>query len=364
MHRNHIVVIGGYGHVGQKICTSLADKYPGKVFAAGRNKRKAEQFSSSTDGRVLALEIDVTKDVDWSLFEQVRLIIVCIDQLDTQFVQGCLERGIDYIDISASYSFLSSIERLNSHAIEKGATGVLSVGLAPGLTNLLSRWIKEQLYSIEELNIYIMLGMGDDHGKAAIEWTLHNAKTDFSQWIHGQQEQIASFSSGKKVFWGDEIGWRKAYRFNFADQHVLSRTLHIPKVSTRLSLDSKPVTESIAWLRRRGWLKYMPLSLGVTLLGNIKMGDPLYMVKVEGRGRTASGEGLQVETMIKGEYEANVTAAVTSYIADSLYQSSHPKGIYHIEQLFDWDSLYPYLKEEVCWILPKKRGHHDKSHIQ
>lgn len=40
-----IVVVGGYGAVGQIVCTTLAERFPGKVFAAGRNVRKAEAFS-------------------------------------------------------------------------------------------------------------------------------------------------------------------------------------------------------------------------------------------------------------------------------------------------------------------------------
>jgi nucleoside-diphosphate-sugar epimerase len=35
--RTDIVVIGGYGHVGAQICMLLSDRFPGAVYAAGRN---------------------------------------------------------------------------------------------------------------------------------------------------------------------------------------------------------------------------------------------------------------------------------------------------------------------------------------
>ena len=40
--KNQILVIGGYGQVGSRICTMLSGKYPGKVIAAGKNLAKAE----------------------------------------------------------------------------------------------------------------------------------------------------------------------------------------------------------------------------------------------------------------------------------------------------------------------------------
>lgn len=114
MKKEYIMVIGGYGHVGQKICTQLGEKY-----------------------------------------------------------------GIDYVDISADFSFLSQVKELHHEAVRKQVTAILSVGLAPGVTNLLARYAKEQMDRMNVLDITIMLGLGDAHGKAAIEWTIDNLNTDF-----------------------------------------------------------------------------------------------------------------------------------------------------------------------------------------
>lgn len=37
-----ILVIGGYGNVGKVICKTLADRFPGRVIAAGRNLSAAQ----------------------------------------------------------------------------------------------------------------------------------------------------------------------------------------------------------------------------------------------------------------------------------------------------------------------------------
>jgi saccharopine dehydrogenase (NAD+, L-lysine-forming) len=194
MKQDRIVVVGGYGHVGQKICLQLARLFPGNVYAAGRSKKKAEKFCSSTNGQIKPLQVDVLKTVEKSFFQNVKLVIVCIDQVNTDFVRTCLSNGIDYMDISASYTFLEKVEHLNEIAETNRATAVLSVGLAPGLTNLLASWVKKQLDDVQEIDIYLMLGLGDEHGKAAIEWTLLHARTNFLRSSNGW-----SASSRKKL---------------------------------------------------------------------------------------------------------------------------------------------------------------------
>lgn len=55
---NGIVVVGGYGAVGRTVCAELAGRFPGRVFAAGRNLAKAEAFSREMGDRVLPLGLD------------------------------------------------------------------------------------------------------------------------------------------------------------------------------------------------------------------------------------------------------------------------------------------------------------------
>ena len=99
---------------------------------------------------------------------------MCIDQSNTKFVEACLLRGIHYVDISASYKFLSQVELLSQLAIENKSSVVLSVGLAPGVTNLLSSLCKIKDPTVEQIDIFIMLGSGERHGNAAYKWAFND----------------------------------------------------------------------------------------------------------------------------------------------------------------------------------------------
>lgn len=159
--KNKILVIGGYGQVGQVICEDLGKKFPGKVIAAGRNFEKAKQFSLKTEGDVAPLQFDAFANHEKNkILDDVTLIVMCLDQRDTQFIETCIEKKIHYIDITASYKLLSQVESLDIKAKESGATIVLGVGLCLGLTNMLVKYSKSYFDSIDAAEIYIMLGLG------------------------------------------------------------------------------------------------------------------------------------------------------------------------------------------------------------
>lgn len=72
--KGYIVVIGGYGHVGQTICRELGELYPGKVYAAGRSLERAEQFTRTTDERVRPLQINIKEGFDPNLRPKLLLL--------------------------------------------------------------------------------------------------------------------------------------------------------------------------------------------------------------------------------------------------------------------------------------------------
>ncbi|BBP93333.1 hypothetical protein BsIDN1_69510 [Bacillus safensis] len=124
--RSQVMVIGGYGHVGQQICLQLSEVYKGQIVAAGRSYEKAEQFSQQTKGRVRPYKLDVRKPLDSDWMNETKLVIMCLDQEDTSFAETVLRAGIDYIDISAKGAYMEQMAQLDQQQIS--ATALLSVG--------------------------------------------------------------------------------------------------------------------------------------------------------------------------------------------------------------------------------------------
>ncbi|MCF7620044.1 saccharopine dehydrogenase NADP-binding domain-containing protein [Bacillus sonorensis] len=335
MLKQHIVVIGGYGYVGGHICRMLGEKYPGLVYAAGRNLDRAQRLCRETGGKVKPMRFNRDAADDWAWFEQTKLVIVCIDQEDTDLAEACLANGTDYIDISANGPFLARIERLNAGACR--GTGVLSVGLAPGLTNLLAQEAKKAFDETNRIDITIMLGLGDSHGKAAIEWTVDQLHSVFDITDRGRVKKVGSFTGGRPADLGC-MGRRMAYRFPFSDQMTLPNTLGVPSIATRLCFDSRVATFVIAGLKKSGaarLLKHAVIrSAAVKSLGSLQIGSAKYAVKVDA-AEVKDGRSREIGLSLHGERESLITAKVAAAAAHALYNGSFPQGVFHIEQLFE-----------------------------
>ncbi|WP_195575221.1 saccharopine dehydrogenase family protein [Paenibacillus sp. 1001270B_150601_E10] len=334
--KEHILVVGGYGHVGKMICSQLGELYPGRVIAAGRSLDRAKQYCRTTGGKVKPLQLNVYEPCDPQLLEQIRVVVMCLDQNENHFVKSCLLSGTHYIDISASYAFLQQVEKLHDAAKENGVSGLLSVGLAPGLTNLMALQAIELMDDAQQIDITIMLGIGDEHGQAAIEWTVQSLSSSFSVTQGGIPHAVTSFSDGKRVDFGGAIGTKTAYRFNFSDQHILPKTLGIPTVSTRLCFDSEVLTRGIAAARSVGLLKLFTNKwmeqIMVHSMGRVSFGKADFAVKVDGYG-IKDGKPAVVECFLRGKHEACMTAQTAVFAAQKAYEEAFAHGVYHIEQL-------------------------------
>ncbi|PZT54219.1 saccharopine dehydrogenase family protein [Paenibacillus silvae] len=348
--KDQIWVIGGYGQVGQMICKQLAHAFPGKVWAAGTRRERAEQFSRQTGGAVKPLQLDITKPVDSFMLRNVKLVIMCVDQHDTRFVESCAKAGTDYMDISAKLDFLTQVERLHPLLHSSGSTAILSVGLSPGITNLLVREAATHMDQMQEADITIMLGLGEKHGKAAIEWTVDQMNTTFDVMQNGQLARVQSLSGGKWIDFGEKLGRRMAYRFPFSDQQAVARTLNIPNVSTRMCLDSRWITRALSVSRRAGLLTFLRWkwirNAAVKAFAWMPGGEPMFAVKVDATG-LKNGKHIHVEQRIMGKKEAVITAEVAAAVAKRVYAVPQQAGVYHVEQCFTLQNIQDELAEQL-----------------
>lgn len=349
--KDKILVVGGYGNVGQVICSHLAERFPGKIIVAGRSYDKADNFSKTTTDCVLPMKLNVAENHENSSFlDEVFLVIMCLDQKNIRFIETCIRAGIHYIDITASYKLLSDVEAKAELAEQSGSTTVLSVGLAPGISNLLVKHCKQQLGKLDAVDIFILLGMGDEHGKVAIEWTVDNINTTYTVTQNGSLKEVRSFENGKETFFSEKLGKRTAYRFDFADQHVLPRTLDLKTVSTWLCFDSIFFTRFFAILKKLGVLNLLKVksfrNLFVKIFESFHLGSDIFAVKVDAFGQKG-GERAKYQYSVEGHKVGLITGKVAGLVAEKIYTGSYPSGVYHIEELFEPEEILQELEKII-----------------
>ncbi|MBB1254190.1 saccharopine dehydrogenase NADP-binding domain-containing protein, partial [Streptomyces sp. OF3] len=161
------LVVGGYGAVGATVTAALSQWFPGRVLPAGRDPLRARRAGGVTldvnDPDALRRVLDDTR---------ATLVVLCVEPPDESTARICLERGVHLVDVNATPRLLLRTERLHDVARASGATAALSVGVAPGLTNLLARRAHDAVGGAERLDLTVLLGTGERHGQDAVRWTV------------------------------------------------------------------------------------------------------------------------------------------------------------------------------------------------
>ncbi|AZB29946.1 saccharopine dehydrogenase family protein [Chryseobacterium balustinum] len=328
--KRKILIVGGYGAVGSSIAERLMKVYPHQIIIAGRSFSKAQAKAEEFQNKVIPQQLDVNNLKDFSVLNEVELVIMCLDQQNTDFVEYCISKGISYIDISADYQNLQEIEKLHCLAEQNNSTVVLSVGLAPGITNLLAQYVVSQMQNVESIDIFVLLGLGEKHGDHAYRWTFDNVDSNYTLKIHDEEKTLKSFTQPLKT---NLSGNRNFYLFNFSDQHVLLNTLDVTKVQTRMAFDVEWFTELTAFLRKlritRLFRNKKVQDFAIQSFKNFPMGTDVFGVKVIAKDQNGNSKSV----IVKGNNEGRITASVAAEIAVLVLDENLPKGVFHSHQL-------------------------------
>lgn len=106
-----IAIVGGHGQVGQEIVKELT-RQGHSVILMGRNLQKMRAFAKLFSPVLEQREVDLAKAVMPEKLAELDMVIVCLDQTDTRFIEQCQNLGIDYLDISANSDFLKKVDLL------------------------------------------------------------------------------------------------------------------------------------------------------------------------------------------------------------------------------------------------------------
>ena len=322
----NILIAGGYGAVGSKIARQLAESSANHVIIAGRSLEKARPVANAIGAQ--ARRIDLNQSESWdAALQDVDLVLACIDQQDTAFLQTLAARGIDYIDVTAGDGFFRKAETLDTATVV-----ALSVGLAPGLSNMLATAATDGMDDVDSIEIGLLMGTGDEHGSAAIAWST------------AQMFDPDAPHDDAIVDFGAHFGRRRAYFMDFADQHVLQRTHAATKTITRVTYDSAVLSSTLFWLGRRfagnkGMEKLVNRISHMPTLGSDRC-----VLSVTAKGRIAS-RPVERMTQFFGRKEASVTAAVAVAVVEDVLDGRFRPGVHHLHEVADPQSVFQRIEK-------------------
>lgn len=233
------LVLGARGAVGQTVVATLRRRGH-TVSAAGR---------AGVTGPVVDLHAPGAYD-DLARLMREHDVLVNASGVEDPRLARVAGPGAAVVDISATSAYLDALGR----AAPAGARVVLGAGLAPGLSTLLLASLDSK--PGDTLDLGVLLGTGERHGAAAVEWTAGLVGTA----LHAPPEGgVVRNLRGRRSLPGPR-GRRTYLRADFPD-HVLlrDRDLH---VHSHLAVGSRAATASLGVLARvpaaRGLLARTP----------------------------------------------------------------------------------------------------------
>ncbi len=162
-----ILVLGGYGAIGNVICRELV-KHPNidEVVCAGRSLEKAEAFVERyRNEKLSAMRVDLF-DVE-ELRKAVKGFDIAINAVDYRFnlrvMKACVEAGASYQDLAFGKSYetmkLTIVDaykkqlELDDAFKQNGIVALMNTGEDPGISNLMAGYAADHMDHLYEVRI-------------------------------------------------------------------------------------------------------------------------------------------------------------------------------------------------------------------
>ncbi len=171
-----VLVLGGSGVFGSRLCHLLADDPRLAVTAAGREASRLEPLAK--DLGIATVALDWRRDLDRVLSEQRFDALVHVagpfQAQDYAVAEACVRHGVHYLDLADDAAFVCGIDKLDEAAKAAGVLVCTGASTAPALTGAVVETAREVM-SVERVRCGIMPGNDAPRGPALVEAVLSRA---------------------------------------------------------------------------------------------------------------------------------------------------------------------------------------------
>ncbi|WP_432533890.1 saccharopine dehydrogenase family protein [Kineococcus arenarius] len=320
-----VVVLGALGAVGRRVSGRLAPLLGRRLVIAGRGEERVRARAAELGARGAVVDVRDTAAL-LRVAAGARVAVLALEADDDAAARALLGAGVRLVDVGATPAHLARLEALDPLARGTGATAALSVGLAPGATNLLARAAHEAVGGAGRVAITVLLGAGERHGREGVRWTVDTLLDGAA----GPARRVAlppASPSGR-------VRVRTAHPFAFADAPAVRASLGVADVTTRLALDPAAASAALFALGRlRGTAAGASPRVRAALvraLSGVHVGTREYAARADawspdGRAHAAFA--------VAGVEQTRATAEVAARTALALAAGDAPAGVHHLDRL-------------------------------
>ncbi|NIA68758.1 hypothetical protein HBA54_09160 [Pelagibius litoralis] len=207
MTPQRVLVIGGYGVFGRKLCERLLRDPMVELLIGGRSQARAEtlveELRPDFPGRTLAaVTVDWDGPLDESLSRASPALVIHtagpFQGRDYRVAEACIAQGCHYIDMADGRDFVTGFSSLDAAAKAAGVLAVAGASSVPALSAAAADHLRTGFKRIDEIVIGITPGNRAPRGRAVVEAILSYSGKPLQVWHNGA--------------WRNAFGWQGLQR--------------------------------------------------------------------------------------------------------------------------------------------------------
>jgi hypothetical protein len=208
-----VLVLGGYGHFGSRICRALAPDPAIELTVAGRDAARAEQFAAGLATGATAPNPPAAAAID----HQSRSFRTALAALrpnllihnagpfqgqDYSVAEACIDAGVHYVDLADGRAFVCGIEILDARARSRDVLVVSGSSTLPAVSSAVIDALCaefDELAWLTDIEIGIAPPQRIPRGEATLASILSYCGKPFQQLEHGSWREVYGWQAIRRV---------------------------------------------------------------------------------------------------------------------------------------------------------------------
>lgn len=231
MENHLVVVLGGYGGAGRRLCRELLARTDARVAVAGRDARKAVELSAELDrafpGRAEARTVDTSQADSLSpALEGARVVVAATTSAPDapRVASAALDAGADYVDLFFAPATPGRLAPHAERARELGRVLVTQGGFHPGLPAVYARRGAAFLDRYDSARVAFVMHERVEDPRSIAEIVDMVADFHADVWDGGAWRRAGS-NDALRVDFGPDFGRRTCWPMDLAEMRELPAKL-------------------------------------------------------------------------------------------------------------------------------------------
>jgi saccharopine dehydrogenase-like NADP-dependent oxidoreductase len=259
-----VLVLGGYGSFGARICRALDDDGRFEVVVAGRDPART-QTMADTLRNARPLAIDHRNPAFANVLEQscIELVVHAAGPFQSQsydVARATARAGAHYIDLADGRRFVCDFAKAVGEAFAAaGRVAISGASTVPALSSAVVDALCKRWQRIDAIDSCIAPAQSAPRGVATLAGVLSYCGADIDVWSDGRWQRLPAWCNPRPVTF-HRLESRRGAICDVPDLELFPAHYAVAeRVTLRAALEVPPAQQVLALignLRRKGWIKH------------------------------------------------------------------------------------------------------------